>query len=163
MATKSVATEHHQPLIRAHLPELVLIGTAAGFAVTLAEMLATDHTDGTQAVAAIAAGTGVALCLTGLLVRSRIVLRTLAIGLLLLSITGPVGVFLHAGGEAEASEAPYAAETVLSPDDDDDENEGNEEKGEGEEDEDEGVPPLAPLGLSGLGLLGAAAVLARED
>lgn len=163
MATKSVATEHNQPLIRAHLPELVLLGTAGGFAITLAELLATDHADGTQAIAAIAAGIGLALCLIGLLARSRIILRTLALGLLLLSIAGPVGVFLHAGGEVEASEATVPVETVVALDDDDDDEGRERADDDDDDDDDEGIPPLAPLGLSGLGLLGAAAVLARED
>ncbi len=154
MATKSDAVENSQSLIRAHLPELVLVGAAGGFAGTFAELLLTDHSEGTQAIPVIAAGIGAALCLIGLLVRSRIMIRTLAIGLLLLSITGPVGVFLHAGGEADASEAPLSAENVLALDEDEDED---------DDDDDEGVPPLAPLALSGLGLLGAVGVLARED
>lgn len=158
MATKSDAVENSQSLIRAHLPELVLVGAAGGFAGTFAELLLTDHSEGTQAIPVIAAGIGAALCLIGLLVRSRIMLRTLAIGLLLLSITGPVGVFLHAGGEADASEAPLSAENVPVLDEDEDEDEEDED-----DDDDEGVPPLAPLALSGLGLLGAVGVLARED
>lgn len=166
MATESDAARHSRSLVRSYLPELVLVGAAGGFAGTVAELLLTDHSDGTQVIAVIAAGIGAALCLAGLLVRSRIVLRTLAIGLLLLSISGPVGVFLHAGGEADASEAPLSVENVaaLDRDEDDDDDEGaGGEGGEGEEDEDEGIPPLAPLSLSGLGLLGAAGVLARED
>ena len=86
-------------------------------------------------------------------------LRAVAIGLLLLAISGPVGVFLHAGGEADASEAPLSVENVPAPDDEDDDGD-NDEDGD---DDDEGVPPLAPLALSGLGLLGAAGILARED
>jgi len=157
MATKSDAVKHSQALIRSHLPELVLVGAAGGFAGTFAELLLTDHSEGTQAIAVIAAGIGAGLCLIGLLVRSRIMLRTVAIGLLLLSISGPVGVFLHAGGEADASEAPLSAENVPVLDEDEDEDED-----EGDEDE-EGIPPLAPLALSGLGILGAVGVLARED
>ena len=153
MATKLDAVRHSPAFVRAHLPELVLVGAAGGFAGTFAELLLTDHSEGTQAIPVIAAGIGAVLCLIGLLVRSRIMLRTLAIGLLLLSITGPVGVFLHAGGEADASEAPLSAENVPALDDEDDD----------EDDDDEGVPPLAPLALSGLGLLGAAGILARED
>jgi len=153
MATNSDAFKHTQSLIRSHLPELVLVGAGGGFAITFVELLVSDHGEGTQAIGLIAAGIGAALCLIGLLVRSRIILRTLAIGLLLLSISGPVGVFLHAGGEVEASEAPSAIEDgpALNGDEDDD-----------DDDDDEGVPPLAPLGLSGLALLGAAGVLARE-
>jgi hypothetical protein len=160
MATESDAAKRSHSLVRSYLPELVLVGAAGGFVGTVAELLLTDHGDGTQAIAVIAAGIGAALCLAGLVVSSPIVLRTLAAGLLLLSIAGPVGVILHAGGEAEASEAPHLIQDVpvLGGDEDDDEGEGRgEDEGGGE------IPPLAPLSLSGLGLLGAAGVLARED
>ncbi|HEY5639835.1 MAG TPA: hypothetical protein VIW01_07260 [Dehalococcoidia bacterium] len=157
MATKSDAFRQRQSLVRSHLPELVLVGAAGGFAVTFAELLSTDHSEGTQAIAVVAAGAGVVLCLVGLLVHARLTLRALAAGLLFMSISGPVGVFLHAGGEADASGAPAVVDDVPALDSDEDEDEGEEEG------EDSGVPPLAPLGLSGLGLLGAAGALARED
>ena len=160
MATKSDAVTHSQSLIRSYLPELVLIGAGDGFAVTLAELLSTGHSEGTQVIAVIAAAIGAALCLIGLLARSRMILRALAIGLLLLAISGPVGVFLHVGGEADAAEAPRPIEGVSTFDGDEDE---DEDEGEGEDEDEGGVPPLAPLGLSGLGLLGAVGVRARED
>ena len=159
MATKADALER----VRLQLPELVLVVTAGGFAITFAELVVTEHTGGTQVIAVIAAGLGLALCLMGLLARSRIILRPMVLALLLLSISGPVGVFLHASGEAEGSEASVpAAVDVLAGDEDDGEDDGEEDEGEEEEDGDS-IPPLAPLGLSGLALLGAAGILARED
>ena len=163
MATKSDAVYHSPAFVRAHLPELVLVGTAGGFAGTFAELLLTDHSEGTQAIAVIVAGIGAGLCLAGLVARSRIMLRAVAIGLLLLAISGPVGVFLHAGGEVDASEAPLSVENVPAPDEEDDEDDDGDEDEDEDDDDDEGVPPLAPLALSGLGLLGVVGVLARED
>ncbi len=158
MATKSDAINHSPAFVRAHLPELVVVGAAGGFAGTFVELLLTDHSEGSQVIAVIAAGIGAALCLAGLLARSRIVLNVVATGLLLLSISGPVGVFLHAGGEVDASEAPLSAENVPALDDEDDDDEGGDD-----DDDDDELPPLAPLALSGLGLLGAVGILARED
>jgi multisubunit Na+/H+ antiporter MnhG subunit len=157
MATRDLA-ERGPRLIRAFLPDLIVAGVAGGFALLLAEMLLTEHTGGVQAVAVWATVAGLVLCLAGLVIRSRRVALLVGLALVLLSLTGPVGLYLHATGEAEARETRAPAK---DRDPRDEESEEGEE-GEGGE-EGKGPPPLSPLSLSGLALMGAVAVAGREE
>lgn len=155
---KGVSAAHGRTLVRAHFPDLVLLGAAAGFLLLTAELVLTEHSDGLQAVAILAGITGALLCLGGLLVRQRWARLLAAAALVLLSAVGPLGVFLHLGGEVEAAAVERTAPAGLSVYNDED------DEGEKEEEEDEeGVPPLAPLSLSGLALLGASAIMARGE
>ena len=158
MATREDAAERGPRLIRAFLPDLILAGVAGGFALLLAEMLLTEHTEGLQGVAVWAAVAGIVLSVIGLVIRSRRAALLVSLALVLLSLTGPVGIYLHAGGEAEARETPVLAK------DRDPRDEGGEEGEEGEGGEEgKGPPPLSPLSLSGLALMGALAVTGREE
>jgi hypothetical protein len=136
-------------------PDLVALFAAMGFLILLAELLLTGHTEGLQALALLAAGIGAGVVPLGLWVRGG---RFWAVGLLLLvGGTGLVGLVQHM---EEALEAGVAA-TVQMVDE-----EGREYPAypglEGEGEKEGSPPPLAPLALSGLGLLGALALHARK-
>jgi hypothetical protein len=149
--------------VRRNFTTLVLWSVLAGFALMLAELLITEHYDGiTQLIAPLSCGVGILLIAAALLRwpgRSSI-----AVLLLLLSLTGLFGAFEHfeEGGEEEgearvpasiivmhvSNEAAEEAVTISASE----ENEAGEVEGrEGREGEEEGnPPPLAPLSLSGL-------------
>lgn len=174
--------------VRDHFPALVLLTVAAGFAVTLAELLLMEHTDGKQLVAVVAGVAGIVLPLVGLVARGG--LAMVVVGLLgVVGLTGVVGVYFHlGGGEAEASRPIMTAVQqvlrgpVAHADEDDDDDEAIElasgsvvpasveedvaagPRDEGHEEEEEGEgPPLAPLGVTGLAMLGMLGVLARRE
>lgn len=151
---------------------LFMLMLAAGFAILLAELLLTNHTDGIQLVAVVAAVAGLIFILAGLFVRGRAA-TVVAVLLLLLSVTGLIGTFEHleeGGGEGERASVPRVEavgnQQVSLRLDDDEENEGAERAGgeqearEGEEGESEGnPPPLAPLSLAGLSMMGALGIV----
>jgi hypothetical protein len=159
MAAREDLAERGPRLIRAFLPDLILAGVAGGFALLLAEMLLTEHTEGLQGVAVWAAVAGIVLSVAGLVIRSRRTALLLGLALVLLSLSGPAGIYLHATREAEARESQSLAR------DGDPRDEGGEEGEEGEEGEgdEKGPPPLSPLSLSGLALMGALALAGREE
>jgi len=161
MATAGDIAGRGQRFVRVFLPDLILAGVAGGFALLLAEMLLTDHTDDLQAVAVWSSVAGIVLCLIGLVIRSRRAALLVSLALVLLSLTGPVGFYLHATGEAEARETQAPASDRGPRDDGDEEGEEGEE-GEGGE-EGKGPPPLSPLSLSGLALMGALALAGRDE
>lgn len=152
--------------VQRQFPRLVLVGLALGFAVLLAELLITNHTDGIQLIAPVSSAVGIALSLAALMLRRRGVLLAVLFGLL--TVTGLVGVFEHNeerfGGEASrpntTSVRQVSARFAAQGNDEDEANEAPSfrERGEGER-----TPPLAPLSLSGLALLGALATLARRE
>ena len=98
MATAGDIAGRGQRFVRAFLPDLVLAGAAGGFALLLAEMLLTDHTGDLQAVAVWSAVAGIVLCLIGLVIRSRRAALLVSLALILLSLTGPVGIYLGGRG-----------------------------------------------------------------
>jgi len=164
MATAGDIAGRGQRFVRAFLPDLVLAGAAGGFALLLAEMLLTDHTEDLQAVAVWSAVAGIVLCLIGLAIRSRRAALLVSLALVLLSLAGPVGFYLHATGEAEARETQALAQDRDPRDDGDEEGEEGEGGEGGEEGEEgKGPPPLSPLSLSGLALMGALALAARDE
>ena len=151
---------------------LFMLMLAAGFGTLLAELLLTNHTDGIQLVAVVASVAGLVLILAALFVRGRMA-TGVAVLLLLLSVTGLIGTFEHLEGGEEAGEraSVQRVEAVGNQQvalrlDDDEENEGAErdrggqEASEGEEGESEGnPPPLAPLSLAGLSMMGALGIV----
>lgn len=138
-------------------PELVNLFTLLGFLTLLAELLLTGHTEGVQVVAPLAAGVGAAASGLGLLAPA---LRPWGVGLLLLvGASGLLGLANHLGETLEGAQI-LTLQTV--------DEEGTEyptypqgENGLAEEGE-ETPPPLAPLSLSGLGLLGALALYVKR-
>ncbi|KGQ22542.1 hypothetical protein [Thermus filiformis] len=145
--------------LRERFPEMVVLFVALGFFVTLAELLLMGHTEGVQAVAPLAAGVGVVGAGLGLVAPRA---RSWALALLLgVSLAGLFGLVQHLEEGLEGKEGlrPGAFRLV--------DEEGayypggyeeyeKDEKGEG------APPPLAPLSLAGLGLLGAAALWVRR-
>ena len=150
--------------VQAQFFVLLMLMLAGGFAMLLAELLWTEHTDGIQLVGAIASVVGLVLTLAALVVRGRAAM-TLAVLLLLLSVTGLIGTFEHLeeGGEArgEAQRVGVAVnQQIAFTDDDDDRAAATQEGGEREGEEGEAVPPpLAPLSLAGLSIFGVLAIL----
>jgi len=138
--------------LRRHLPEVFGLFALMGFFLTLAELFLMGHVEGVQVVAPIAATLGALAVGLGLLLPQS---RPLAVALLLLvGGAGLVGLLEHL--EASLGEAQGTPRVVLV-----------DEEGEAwpgwEGKEQEGTPPpLAPLSLSGLGLLGALALWVRE-
>lgn len=144
-----------QEYMRERFPEAVVLFSALGFLTLVAELLLTTHTEGIQVLAPLAAATGALAALAGLWLKAA---RPWAIGLLLaLMGVGLLGFFQHI---EESVEAHTPAQVRLVDED------GEAYpmyprvgKGEGEETL---PPPLAPLSISGLGLLGALALYVRR-
>lgn len=165
--------------LRRHLISLLLLSVAGGFLMLVAELILVNHTNGIQLVAVVASIAGVILALAGLVTRGT--LRTIvAVLFVLLAVSGLVGTAEHLEGGEEGAEAvvpaqiesaaqPGAASNVsYSPDTNVTQyrlnQEGEEERERGEREGAEGTPPpLAPLSLSGLALLGALATFAGDD
>ena len=160
---------------------LIMLLLAGGFVVLLAELLLTDHTQGIQMVAVLASVAGILLGLAALFFKGTGRLAVAAL-FLALSITGIVGVWEHTearGGEEEAFRRPSPSAFQLVSNPLQESNEGNErgESGEGGErneqgefregpgrgESEEAVPPLSPLGLSGLALIGAVVAAGYYD
>jgi hypothetical protein len=152
---------------------ILLLLLAGGFAVVLGELVLYRHWEGTQLIGFSATVVGLLAVLIGIFVKGT--LRTV-IGLLLvvLSISGLLGARQHleeAGGEARsprpalvqqrtlagAQEIAYRPGALAQEEDE----EG--ETGEGRGGSETVPPPLAPLSLSGLALMGAVILLAKRD
>jgi hypothetical protein len=122
--------------IQRHWAALLLWLLAGGFVMVLAELLLAAHTDGVQLVGVVASGVGLLLTLAALAVGRR-ARYTVAVLLLVLSVTGLLGTLQHFQARAE-----------------------NDDARSEQRDESKGVPPpLAPLSLSGLGLMAVIATL----
>jgi hypothetical protein len=145
---------------------ILLLLLAGGFAVVLGELVLYQHWDGTQLIGFSATVVGILAVLVGIFVKGT--LRTV-IGLLLvvLSISGLMGARQHLEAAAGAAIAPLPAlvqQNTLA---------GVQEIAyrpgavAGQLTEEEGgeavPPPLAPLSLSGLALMGAVILLAKKD
>lgn len=137
-----------------YLPQIILLANAVAFALLLAELLITEHTDGTQLVAPATAVAGILLCLVALAIPVRLRIVP-AILLVALSVTGIIGFVQHMEGEEDEDSRAVQANS----DDDDDEADERDD----DDDDEEDPPPLAPLGLSGTALLGAIAALAAPS
>ncbi|RTI04104.1 MULTISPECIES: hypothetical protein [Thermus] len=142
-------------VLQKRFPDMVALFTGLGFLTVLAELVLTDHTEGIRILAPLAAGMGAGAILLGLgFPRGRV----WATGLLLL--VGGIGLLGLVEHMQEALEA-FSPSVVRLVD-----KEGWEYPaypGPLREGEKEGSPPpLAPLALSGLGLLGALALHARK-
>lgn len=149
--------------IQAHFPQLVLALVAGGFALTLVELLWMNHTEDNQLVAVGATLAGALVSLVAVWARGP--LRTVLAGVLgVVALTGLVGTAMHLEELGEHAAFPGRAvawvqsQTLAWADADEEEAEGGAEGHE-----EEGVPPLAPLSVSGLAMLGALAAFSRQD
>lgn len=170
-----------QAMVRRNLFTILLVFLFGGFAMLLAELLVTNHVDGIQNVANVASLVGGVAILLGFFAKGTF-RHLLVLLLLVLSLSGLLGAWEHLesreGGEAGvpatmaarqdgyqtiSNGAGVVVERTLQEDDD----EGEEAREGGERGEREGgegaPPPLAPLSLSGLALMGAVVLLAKPD
>lgn len=147
--------------IQAHFPQLVLGLVAGGFALTLVELLWMHHTEDTQLVAVGATLAGALLSLVAVWARGGFKLL-LAGSLGLVAVTGLVGTVMHFEEAMEHASGPGRAvawvqsQTFAWADED-------EQEGEAKGEEEEGLPPLAPLSVTGLAMLGALAAVVRPE
>ena len=159
--------------VQRRLAVLLLGMLAGGFAILLVELLLTDHVNGVQLVAVAASVAGLVLTLAAMVVRGRARYGVAAL-LLVLSATGLLGAYEHfeerSGEEAAVpslvASAPANQLIAFHAQDNDDDGPPQSEQGEsGERGEREGEeaegtpPPLAPLSLSGLSLMGVIVTL----
>lgn len=130
--------------LQRQFPRLVLLLLAGAFALSLAELVLTHHTEDKQLIGVGASALGILFSLLGVVVRGK--WKGLAIaGLLFVTFGGVMGTVEH---REEALEHQQKAAGRPA---------------EAEEEEEHGPPPLAPLSLAGLGLMGTLAVLARRE
>ena len=162
-----------QGFLGQHRDTLLLLLLAGGFAVVLGELMLYLHWDGTQLIGFSATVVGLLAVLVGIFVKGT--LRTV-IGLLLvvLSLSGLIGAREHleaSSGEAMAPRPALVQQNTLAgaqeiayrPGALAQEGEEEGEAGEGGESGETTPPPLAPLSLSGLALMGAVILLAKKD
>ena len=146
--------------IKGHFITLILAFTAGGFLFILAELLLERHWGGVQTIAPVSAVLG--FILVGLALTGRRGLPVVAL-LLLLGVTGLFGTLEHFEARTEEHDRPpeasqVALQTLSVTPSTEGEFAGPPDGGR------RGGPPwLAPLSLSGLALLGAAATLAGKD
>ena len=130
-----------QRFVRETLPELILAAVAIGFLVLFLELAITRHNEGAQIIGIVGALAGTLAALLGFGGRT---LRFFALLLFaLVALAGAAGTAVHVLSLEEAyeyEEYEYRYSPEKAP-----------------------PPPLAPLGLSGLALIGALAVIARSD
>lgn len=157
---------------------LMMLFLIVGFAMLLVELVITNHTEGIQLVAVAASLVGLVLAGVGLIASPK--LRPIvAVLFLLLSLTGVIGVIEHneAGGEegeraarpaltanANASGAAVALSRSLQGGDNDNDTPPTRDFGDFQgPPREQAPPPLAPLSLAGLSLMGTVVLLGRRD
>ena len=151
-----------QFFIQKHFTTLLLFFVAGGFVMLVAELLLTGHTKGIQLLAVGASVAGGVLALAGLFSRGKVGM-VLVVAFLLLSITGLIGVMEHQeerGGEREATATTQLARTNNTTN-----TRINFQRQPGfRRGGDSGAPPpLAPLSLAGLSLIGAVTLVGRKE
>ncbi|CAN5695025.1 hypothetical protein BH10CHL1_BH10CHL1_03800 [soil metagenome] len=150
-----------QTLIQQYFTNLLLLFVAGGFLMLVAELLLTGHTRGIQLLAIVASVAGVVFALVGLFSRGKASMA-LVVAFLLLSVTGVIGVLEHSeerGGEREAVATVRLARTNNAAN-----SQVNFQQQPGFRREEDGTPPpLAPLSLAGLSLIGAVTLVGRKE
>ncbi len=151
-----------QFFIQQHFTTLLLLFVASGFLMLVAELLLAGHTKGIQLLAVGASVAGGVLAVAGLFSRGKLN-RVLIVAFLLLSITGLIGVMEHReerGGERAATatvqvaRANNTANTRVNFQQQPSFRRGGESGA---------PPPLAPLSLAGLSLIGAVTLVGRKE
>ena len=181
-----------QATVRRNLLPILLLLLAGGYLVVLIELFLYRHWDGVQLIGFAATAVGLLAVLLGLFAKGGLRIG-LAVLLAIVSLSGLIGTYEHFESRSEGGEAarpalaqadaganlaivyrPAADTQAASAQDDDEAGEGGEaaaagEAGEGREGGEAGEageetpPPLAPLSLAGLSLMGAAVLLAKQD
>lgn len=141
------------PWLRERFADLVLLWVAGGFGMLGVELLLTGHIKEGQLIGVLASAGGVLVALLALAApRMRI---TWWVGFLVVALSGLFGTALHLHEGAEA--ADEVGEVALASARYDGEGVGRVHT------QQPAPPPLAPLGLYGLGVLGGLALYAREE
>lgn len=165
-----------QAAVRRRLNPILLLLLAGGYLVIVGELFIYQHWDGVQFIGFAASVIGLIAVLLGLFVKGGLRIG-LAILLAVLSLSGLIGAFQHLESSAEGGEGAIPALAATSAGANmlvayqpgaalersalqEGEEDESRESGEGGE---ETPPPLAPLSLAGLSLMGAAILLAKED
>ncbi len=171
-----------QVIVRRYLTPILLLLLAGGFLVVLGELYLYRHWQGTQLIGFAATVIGLVAVLLGLFAKRGLRIG-LAVLLALVSVAGLIGTYEHFESRSEESEAARpslvqvsaaANMTVAYRPSADGERMAAQEGGEtgetgegseggGREGGEEVPPPLAPLSLAGLSLMGAAVLLAKQD
>jgi hypothetical protein len=139
---------------------ILWFGVAAGFLGMLVELLLMGHAQGSQLISVVACIAGVVLAVLGLSGRAS---RNVSALFLVLALSGLYGAAVHRAERVERiAEVEPAAKLIESA--------AGADSGEAKHIAEEaiekfaGFPPLlAPLGLSGLSMLGALAVWSRRE
>lgn len=160
-----------QSFAREHLTTLMMLLLAAGFLVVLGELVLYKHYVGEQLIGLLSTVVGTVLVLWGIFAKGRVRV-TLATLLVVLSLAGLIGVEEHSASEAGEAQRPTpvavsAANIAISTGaptvaQDSETDAGTTEAGS-EGSSKTTPPPLAPLGLSGLALMGAVILFAKRD
>ncbi len=135
---------------------VLLLLITGGFAVIALELFITDHYDGIQLIGIIAPVIGIVAALWGIFARGTLRM-ILALLLVVEAVAGMMGVLQHFQNRGEAAVPAYLVQGdagyrpvawLAAP--------ASQEEGEAAESGSESAPPpLAPLGISGLALMGA--------
>lgn len=154
-----------QMFVRRNFTTLLLLMPAAAFVTLLAELLLTGHVGGIRNVADITSAAGLVAVVVGLFARGTLRV-SLAVVLVLLSFAGVIGTFEHfdvAGGEGEGARPSLAAVQENQQVAFNAQEEEGESEGPGGEGSESVPPPLAPLSLAGLAVMGAIVLLGRGE
>jgi hypothetical protein len=151
-----IATATKGSWLQERFPELVAVMVAGGFALTLGELLLMNHTEKIQKLALLMTSAGMLAVALGLIAPK---FRKLLVGVLIVvAASGLFGVYEHLEEAAEHREKAAreaSAPGVLQA--------GGGDAGEHEKKgEKHGPPPLAPLSVSGLALMGSLGLLALK-
>ena len=153
-----IATATKGSVLQERFPEVVGLMVVGGFALTLGELLLMGHTEKIQTLAVVMTAVGMLAALAGLVVAPGL-RKVLAGVLIVVAASGLFGTYEHLEEAAEHREKAARQELELAQ-------QGGvvaaHEGKEGKHEEKQGVPPLAPLSLSGLALLGSLGLVASK-
>ena len=125
-------------MLKERFPELVVGMVVGGFALTLVELLLMNHTEKTQTIGVVVTVLGMGAVALGLVAPK---LRKPLLGLLIVVAgSGLFGIYEHLEEAAEHREKAAREQREPKP----------------------GPPPLAPLSVSGLALMGGLGLLAAK-
>ncbi len=152
-----IATATKGSVLQERFPEMVGVMVVGGFALTLGELLLMGHTEKIQTLAVVMTAVGMLATLVGL-VAPRF--RKLLAGLLIVVAAGGLfGTYEHFEEAAEHREKAARQELERASQGLAVEAHAGEKR---ERKEKQGIPPLAPLSLSGLALLGSLGLVASK-
>lgn len=138
--------------LQERFPQVVGVMVAGGFALTVGELLLMNHTEKAQLIGVAMSGVGMVAALLGVVTPHRF--RKLLVALLIVVAgSGLFGVYEHfeeAQEHREKAQKEYAAALAR----------GEEPDSKAKKQD---PPPVAPLSVTGLAMLGGLGLLARRD